>query len=304
MNKIVKRVGLGLGGILLLAVGAGAAGFLIGNSRLTATHEGVGHDLEIPTDSASIATGRRLTSAYGCTDCHAEDLGGKMLVESAAFAMMPAPNLTSGEGGVGGSYTVTDWERAIRHGVAPDGRTLFIMPSGSYAKFADRDIAEIIAYVQTVPPVDRSFPQRSFGPMSRVAALMAASEIVPATTLDHEAPHPPALPRAATLEYGQYLAAACTGCHGADYSGMPAGMGSDLPAANLTPHEATGLGSWSDEDFHTALTTGVRPDGRVLDPELMPWRALASLTEVEVQAIWMFLQSLPAVEADRSVEGS
>jgi hypothetical protein len=284
MNKIVKRVGLGLGGILLLAVGAGAAGFLIGNSRLTATHEGVGHDLEIPTDSASIATGRRLTSAYGCTDCHAEDLGGKMLVESAAFAMMPAPNLTSGEGGVGGSYTVTDWERAIRHGVAPDGRTLFIMPSGSYAKFADRDIAEIIAYVQTVPPVDRSFPQRSFGPMSRVAALMAASEIVPATTLDHEAPHPPAL--------------------GADYSGMPAGMGSDLPAANLTPHEATGLGSWSDEDFHTALTTGVRPDGRVLDPELMPWRALASLTEVEVQAIWMFLQSLPAVEADRSVEGS
>jgi len=298
--SVVKKVLKGLGLLLVLVLLCAGSAFFVGNQRLNSTHDGVGHGLVLPTDSLSLSTGERLTHALGCRDCHAEDLGGDMLVDDAAFATLPAPNLTSGEGGVGGVYSIEDWERSIRHGVGPDGRTLVIMPSESYAKFGDRDIAEIVAYLLTVPPVDRTHPEPSFGPMARVAALMAASEIVPATTLEHDAPHPEAVDRGPTAEFGGYLAGGCVGCHGKDYSGLPAGMGVPLPAANLTPHPATGLGNWTSDDFHRALTTGVRPDGTEIDPTAMPWPSFAYLTRDEVEAIWLFLQAQEPVEADRT----
>ena len=46
--------------------------------------------------------------------------------------------------------------------------------------------------------------------------------------------------------------------------------------------------------FLTALQTGVRPDGRVLAP-IMPWRAFASLTKQDAEAIVAFLRSVPPV---------
>lgn len=63
---------------------------------------------------------------------------------------------------------------------------------------------------------------------------------------------------------------------------------------NLTPDKETGLGSWTPEQIATALTTGVRPDGRILAP-IMPWRALANMTKPDVQALVAYLQSLPPV---------
>lgn len=63
---------------------------------------------------------------------------------------------------------------------------------------------------------------------------------------------------------------------------------------NLTPDKETGLGSWTQEQIATALTTGVRPDGRILAP-IMPWHALANLTKPDVQALVAYLQSLSPV---------
>lgn len=64
---------------------------------------------------------------------------------------------------------------------------------------------------------------------------------------------------------------------------------------NLTPDTATGIGGWSAADIVKAIQTGVRPDGRGLAP-IMPWRAFASLTEADAQAIAAFLKSLPPIE--------
>ena len=50
-------------------------------------------------------------------------------------------------------YTDVDWVRAIRHGVNPHGRSLFIMPSEDYNRFTDSDVAAIVAYARSLPAV-------------------------------------------------------------------------------------------------------------------------------------------------------
>ena len=57
-----------------------------------------------------------------------------------------APNLTPG--GVGGTYTDTDWIRALRHGVAPDGTPLVFMPSWEYYYLSKEDLGALIAYLK------------------------------------------------------------------------------------------------------------------------------------------------------------
>jgi mono/diheme cytochrome c family protein len=63
---------------------------------------------------------------------------------------------------------------------------------------------------------------------------------------------------------------------------------------NLTPDKETGLGGWTDAQVMAALQTGTRPDGRMLAP-IMPWRALATLTREDAQAVVAYLRSLPPV---------
>ncbi len=64
---------------------------------------------------------------------------------------------------------------------------------------------------------------------------------------------------------------------------------------NLTPDRETGLGGWNAEQIATAITTGVRPDGRVLAP-VMPWHSFSHLTREDAMAIALYLKSLPAVK--------
>ncbi len=296
---MLKKVLIFLGVLLIVLLVCGVAAWTIAGSRLTGSMEGVvAHPLSVPTDSGAIANGNRLATAYGCRDCHGDDLAGKVMIEEGAFMVIYAPNLTAGEGGTA-EYSSSDWDLTLRHGIGPDGRTLIIMPSGSYAKMNDQDMGEIVAYIQSLPPVDRTVPPPAFGPASRIAALAGADELIPARAVDHEAPHPAATPREPTVAYGAYLASAgCTGCHGADYSGLPAGPGMDLAASNLTPHPEFGLGQWTFEDFDRAVRSGRRPDGTVISTT-MPWAALSALTYDEVLALWRYLETVPPLAIDR-----
>lgn len=113
------------------------------------------------------------------------------------------------------------------------------------------------------------------------------------------------------VERGKYLATigGCTDCHtpghflghpdmtrflgGSDVGFGAPGMGVFV-GPNLTPDKETGLGKWSAQQIVTAITTGKRPDGRMLAP-MMPWRGLSSLTTPDALAIAAFLKSLPPV---------
>jgi mono/diheme cytochrome c family protein len=121
----------------------------------------------------------------------------------------------------------------------------------------------------------------------------------------------PARAENAQTQRGKYLVAiaGCGDCHTpGNFLGHPDMAkflgGSDVGFAvphlgvfvgpNLTPDRETGLGSWTEREIVTAITTGKRPDGRMLAP-VMPWRDFASLTPPDAQAIAAYLKSLPPV---------
>ena len=65
--------------------------------------------------------------------------------------------------------------------------------------------------------------------------------------------------------------------------------------ANLTPDKETGLGTWTAEMFRTALRTG-RHLGRgrpILPP--MPWPFIGQLDDADLDAMFAYLQSIPAI---------
>ena len=82
---------------------------------------------------------------------------------------------------------------------------------------------------------------------------------------------------------GSMLALTCTACHGQRLTGMP-GLGPDLtPRGNL--------GQWTQSDFITALRTGRRPDGTLLDAQRMPWLQFAELPDEDLVTLWNYLRS-------------
>jgi mono/diheme cytochrome c family protein len=95
--------------------------------------------------------------------------------------------------------------------------------------------------------------------------------------------------KAATAEYGAYIASNCMGCHKPNLKGGKHNDPDFPPVPNIT---MTGeFGSWSKDQFISALTTGVRPDGRQMNPMQMPWRAFSHMDEIELDAIYAYLRS-------------
>lgn len=249
-------------------------------------------------DEPTIDRGRHILNIRGCRDCHGEDLGGAVFIDEPVLGRLVGTNLTPGAGGVGQAYDDADWVRAIRHGVGPDGKPLIFMPSYEYFPLDDDDLGSLIAYLKSLEPIDRELPGSRVGPLGRALFLAGELPLLSAEMIDHAATVPKAPSVGPTAEYGAYLATGCVGCHGMGYSGgkIP-GTPPDWPAAaNITPHE-TGIGNWTYEQYEILMRTGVRPDGREVDPQFMPWPVTNHMTDDELQAIWAYLQSLPPKEA-------
>jgi cytochrome c553 len=244
-----------------------------------------------PPTAPDLAQGRHLAQTRGCFDCHGPDLGGAVVIDSGAMGFIAGPNLTRGRGGLPASFTAADFERAIRHGVTPEGRGLFLMPSTDYAHFTVDDMGDLIAYVQSVPPVDRDSPALRIGPVSR--GLLATGKMhLAAAEIDHANLQPDTVARAVNPAYGRYVAVSCTGCHGGNFSGGKIAIGppSWPHAANLTP--AGDLAKWTEADFIATLRSGKKPDGSALNP-VMP-RTFGLMDDTELKALWAYLQTVPA----------
>jgi cytochrome c553 len=256
-----------------------------------------------PAASAEVARARALErgrhlveSRYVCIECHGRDFGGGTMVDAFPIGRLLAPNLTSGRGGRTATYTAADWDRIVRHGVLPDGRPA-VMPSEDFKSMSDQELSDIVTYVKSFPPVDREMPAPSFGPLGKV--LVATGQLhFSADQIDQRAPHVARPPVAeATADFGRHLAAVCTGCHQPDLRGgpVPGGDPSWPPAKNLTSHPAA-LGSWTYEQFARTMREGVRPDGTPLREPMSVMPAYAQkMTDVEMQALWAFLRSVPPV---------
>lgn len=295
--KWIKRIALGLVSVIVLLA---AVIFGVSEVRFKKKYDvAAARGLNVTKDPAQIARGQHLVTAVAkCSDCHSADLGGKIFIEPGPMGTVTASNLTAGKGGVLAAYTDAQLETAIRHGVRSDGRGIVIMPSDEYQYLSDADVSAIIAYLRSLPPVNRELPATRLGPVGRGLVTFGVP-IIPAARIDHKTPPasrasvPPVGP---TREYGQYLVSVggCRGCHGPNLVGAP-GHGPDDPnAPNITP--AGPIGQWSEADFTRAMRTGTRPDGTKIN-EAMPWKSMARHTDDELHAIWLYLKTVPPVQS-------
>lgn len=296
MKKVLKWLGIGLGALLGIVVLAVVVLFIRSSAIVNKEYEAPADNITIPTDAASIERGEHLVStAADCRGCHGEDLGGGIVFEDPAIGRVVAPNLTTGENGFGDELSDADFVRVIRYGVMPDGKSVRVMPSYDFYFMSDEDLGAVIAYLRSVPAVDSDLPPTAFALLGRILIATNQLPVTSAERIDQTAERPVAEP-GATAEYGGYLVQlSCKGCHGPGLSGGPI-IGAPPgfpPAANLTPGGP--LAQWSEEDFFETIKSGVDPAGHELN-EIMPWMVFANLSDEELQAIWLYLQTVPAKE--------
>jgi mono/diheme cytochrome c family protein len=299
VNKLVKRSGMALGGVVALAAALFGVASLKASARLAQKFETHRHELGLPPagDAAAIERGRHLVdSRYGCKSCHGQDLSGGVMIDEPPIGQIFGPNLTMGQGSRAAGYAMSDWDRVVRHGVKPDG-TGALMPSEEYFKMSDAELSDIVAYVRSLPPVAAEVAAPRLGPVGRVLVALGklpiAAEHPQANATSHAALPPSS---AESVEFGGHLAATCTGCHRPNLAGGPMAFGPpDWPAAaNLTQH-ASGLAGWSYEDFDRALTKGVGKDGSKLrEPMAGVVAGTKGMSETEKKAMWSYLRSVEA----------
>jgi mono/diheme cytochrome c family protein len=297
MKKFLQWAAIGLmslAGLLTLAL---LGIYLLTQERINRLYNIPTQAPPIPTDSQSIAYGKHIFQFRGCQACHGEQLQGKVYLSDPALGEVNASNLTSGKGGVAGSYpTPADWARALRHGVRPNGKPLLFMPSTEFYFLSEEDLGAVIAYIHSAAPIDHEQAPSSLSLTGRVAmTLIKEITFLPAELIPHHQPPPPAPPAALTPEYGEYLSQSCKVCHGLGMAGgkipaFPAGWPS---AANLTTSPERYLPYPTEEGFVQIMRTGITRHGRQIDPAYMPWTSYQYMTDEELRAVWVYLQSLP-----------
>lgn len=300
MSPVIKYLLMIIGALLALILVAVFVLSIVGQSRLNRSYEIAVDSIPIPEDESALARGEHLVRAVSiCAECHGSDLGGQEFIDEPIVGQIYAPNLTTGNGGKASQFTSEDWVRVLRHGVDQTGRPLLFMPSQHLRYHGDADLGAIVAYIQSLTPVDRENPSRQFSIFGRILlAVGAFDDEIQAEIIDHQAA-PPAPPvEGISTEYGEFLATVglCKGCHGENLAGDRAGP-DDPFAPNLT--QGGELAGWTEEHFFSLIRTGVHPSGRMID-EAMPWQSYGRMTDDELRAIWAYLQSLPALPTNES----
>jgi cytochrome c553 len=276
MTASFRLAGLGVLALVLLAALATGAVWLISDMQLNQHVVVPSRDIPIPTDVGAVQQGQHLAGAITlCVECHGSTMAGAV-IEDDSTARIVAPNVTRD----GVKLSDADRIRAIRDGIDPTGRQLLLMPSDAYYYLSDADVAAIVAYLDALAPAPNSLPSSEIRPLGRLRFVAGRVELLPSANIDRTAPRPTAPPIDVTPAYGQYLVniAGCARCHG--------------QALNRPDITSVGLGDWSDADFLSLMRNGRLPGGRQVTTA-MPWRYYAQMSELELRAIWDFLQVLP-----------
>lgn len=244
------------------------------------------------TDAAALERGRYLFQTRGCAECHGTNGAGREFINDGKGTRIVGANITPTGQVV--KYTPEDWVRTVRHGVKPDGRPVMVMPSEDYNQFTDTDLAAVVAYVRSLPPiagggaiVDWPLPAR----------VLYGFDMIPdaAQRINHALPPSTPVASGVTPEHGAYVANMCIGCHGEKLSGgrIPGGPPDWPAAANITPGEGSAMVRYKDADaFVTMLRTGKRPDGSPI--AVMPFGSFSKMNDVDKRALFAFLQTVPA----------
>jgi mono/diheme cytochrome c family protein len=262
MKRWMHLTLIALGTLAVIGAATVAAASRHGETKKTRVLDLPAHPVALREDAPAIARGKYLFESRGCTDCHGLDGAGRTFMNDGKGLRLAGPNISPGPGSVVAQYGAADWERSIRHGVKP-------VAGG----------AAVIEF---------PLPLRA---MYGLGLIQDAAE-----KIDHALPPQPPVAEGVTPEHGRYVAAMCQGCHGAGLAGgrIP-GTPPDWPAAaNLTPGEGSAMPRYaSAEQFTAMLRTGRRPDGSAVS-RVMPFEALGRMNDTDAQALYLYLQGVPA----------
>ena len=146
MRRFLRWTGYVAGSLVLLAVIAVAAIWILGGQKLAAHGAGHPEHLAKPTP-AQVADAPRQLAVLRCAGCHGKGLRGDLFFDEPYVAKIYAPNLTQ----IAFKASDEQLARAIRQGIGTDGRSLAIMPSATYARLDDSEVAAVIAAIRALP---------------------------------------------------------------------------------------------------------------------------------------------------------
>jgi hypothetical protein len=248
-----------------------------------------------------------------CADCHSphdwtkhdnpippgmEGAGEDFSVMNGLPGHVVASNLTPDAETGSGTWSDDALARAIREGIGHDGRTLFpMMPYGAYRNMPDEDLASVIVFLRSLPPVRNPLPKTDI--------------IFPVKYLIRSAPQPivnpvPAREVSDPVKRGAFLAtiASCPECHTPVDKGAPLpnmefsggqifeGPWGRVASANLTP-DPSGIPYYDEVLFMQAIRTGY-VKARSLN-QIMPWRNYSGMTDDDLKAIFAYLKTLKPI---------
>ena len=266
---------------------------------------------------ALIKQGEYLARAGDCVACHTAKDGkpfaGGLPMETP-IGLIYSTNITPDKSGIG-AYSFDDFDKAVRHGIAKNGDTLYpAMPYPSYARVTETDMQALYAYfMKGVKPVaqenkavDIPWPMSMRWPLAmwRWTFAPAVADFTPVTGQD------PVVSRGAYLVEGLGHCGACHTPRALTMQEKALGAGDSSAflsgsaplegwiAKNLRGDHKDGLGSWNEEQLVQFLKTG-RSDrsavfGGMSDVIV---HSMQYMSEADLTAIARYLKSLPAVDA-------
>jgi len=94
MKRLLRWIGLALGGLAGLAIIAYVILYVMSERVLQGTYEIPAVTLAVPTDPASIAEGQRLATTRGCVfGCHGKQAQGEVMIDEPMLAHLVRPTL-------------------------------------------------------------------------------------------------------------------------------------------------------------------------------------------------------------------
>jgi mono/diheme cytochrome c family protein len=321
-----QLVALGLTGIVVLAA-SGGVGYVQVNWNRSYDHI-EGPDLAVSTEPEVIRRGQYLVEGPAhCSYCHVASMdesaradageaipmrGGVEFALGPLGTIYPSNLTTDAQTGIG-RHTDRQLFRMLRHGIKPDG-TASLLPLMPFQHMADDDLVAIVSYLRSLPPVRHEVPPPSYTMLGRV---IRATTPLFQPLIDHSAARV-APAEAPTAERGEYVAryvANCMACHtrhdmaSGRFTGPEFAGGAEFPAEpgtpgyepgltfyspNLTPHPTSVLSRFPTAESWTARFRA----GRVHAASPMPWGPFSRMSDEDLEALWVFLNSLEPVEND------
>ncbi len=297
---------LGVAILLLGGVGAVALWYLSAPARLDA-------ETVAALGKGDATRGERIFWIGGCTSCHARpksegdarfELAGGLALKTP-FGTFVAPNISSHtEDGIG-AWTVEDFANAMMRGVSPDGRHYYpAFPYPSYARMKAEDVADLHAFMKTLPAVEGKAPGHKLGFPFNIRRGVGLWKLLylngePVVALGDAAPD--------KVRAGQYLVEGpghCGECHTPRQftgglkkdqwlAGAVAAEGDGI-VPNITSGEG-GIGDWSEGDIASYLETGFTPDFDTVGGAMVAvQKNMAELKPEDRAAIATYLKAVPA----------